>query len=118
MNTPDIEVCEICHGFGNNGADDAQCLNCGGSGKCDDTPDTEGEDYRIFTSRICEIAGEHPAGWKLMIENAVKNRDSSHTTYWKERVRKEVESLKKEPWSDVDEVDWNQALDTLLDNLK
>ena len=39
-------------------------------------------------------------------------------TYWKERVREEVESLKKEPWSDVDEVDWNQALDTLLDNLK
>lgn len=26
------KVCEVCHGHGNNGADDASCLNCGGSG--------------------------------------------------------------------------------------
>lgn len=26
------KVCEICHGHGNNGADNAPCLNCGGSG--------------------------------------------------------------------------------------
>ena len=92
------------------------------------TPDTEGEDYRIFTSRICEIAGEHPAGWKLMIENAVKNRDSSHTTYWKERVRKEVEGIRKpettflkegdETWDYSHIIAHNLALDTLLDNLK
>ncbi len=46
---------------------------------------------------------------------------SSRDTYWKERVRKEVEKLKKSyscsPLDDDEEV-WNQALDTLLDNLK
>lgn len=31
------EVCTICHGEGNNGADDAQCLNCGGTGVEDKT---------------------------------------------------------------------------------
>ena len=26
-------VCKVCHGHGNNGADDTLCLNCGGTGK-------------------------------------------------------------------------------------
>lgn len=60
---------------------------------------------------------------------------SSRDTYWKERVRKEVEAIRKpereepnemadmkkwEVWdrlTDEDEI-YNQALDTLLDNLK
>jgi len=54
MNTPDTEVCEICHGFGDNGADDAQCLNCGGSGKCDTTPDIEKE-VKQFEEFLCFI---------------------------------------------------------------
>ncbi len=29
----ELDKCKICHGNGNNGADDALCLNCGGSGE-------------------------------------------------------------------------------------
>ena len=29
----ELDKCKICHGNGNNGADDASCLSCGGTGE-------------------------------------------------------------------------------------
>ena len=46
-------TCTICHGNGTNGADDAPCLNCGGTGKeeQDTTPDIIEETMKVFTSQ-------------------------------------------------------------------
>jgi hypothetical protein len=42
------KVCKVCHGHGNNGADDALCLNCGGTGKEEDAvPKYTVEDFCI-----------------------------------------------------------------------
>jgi hypothetical protein len=108
MNTPDTEVCEICHGFGNNGADDAQCLNCGGSGKCDDTPDTEWEkiiEAIIDESDICTHKGIHSNGMctgkihlasgtylelKKTLAIGIEKLCTSRDTYWKEQMEKAV----------------------------
>ena len=76
MKTPDTEVCEICHGFGNNGADDAQCLNCGGSGKCDDTPDTE--------DRRCSYCKENKYTSCTVCEDAVEGSTTTPDTEWEE----------------------------------
>ena len=105
MNTPDTEKC--CE----NGSfkEPHECLKC--------LPDTEDELEDLWLGYSFLHTPDNLPQSKELFKDFTQIL-SSHTTYWKERVRKEVESLKKEPWSDVDEVDWNQALDTLLDNLK
>ena len=45
--------CKICHGNGNNGADDAPCLNCGGSGvESADEPVTHPDSVREWEDCI------------------------------------------------------------------
>lgn len=96
------------------------------------TPDTEWErqlriDFEVAYGRMPEnfehVPSVHISDWWL-------EKLSSHTTYWKERVRKEVEGMKENipPYPHEGahgqaitlsaQRGYQDALDTLLDNLK
>ena len=87
------------------------------------TPDTE---WSRQAFRI--IMGEYGSDTFNEMDNLINSIISSHTTYWKERVRKEVEGIRKpettflkegdETWDYSHIIAHNLALDTLLDNLK
>lgn len=88
------------------------------------TPDTEWErqlriDFEVAYGRMPEnfehVPSVHISDWWL-------EKLSSHTTYWKERVRKEVEGI-KEKYSrrELQQGGYSQACDDILqvlDNLK
>ena len=61
-------------------------------------------------------------GWTAVTDEVMKDLIASRDTYLKERVRKQVEGMKITSMVgillDEDEKSWNNALDTLLDNLK
>ena len=109
------------------------------------TPDTEWEKELRKEIQMFFYNAEHPevyssyevAMFERKVEGIVRifqNTLTSRDTYWKERVRKEVEGMRKtktfpqhlngwdgkttyfERLSDGD-IHFNQALDTLLDNL-
>ena len=113
------------------------------------TPDTEWESVELAATNLWAIIyeglmkdgvkfpnnfngiGAAYGGYARIIEAFGKER-SSRDTYWKERVRKEVEGMKRKiTFNGSDEsgfiqygqvidsdCEYNQALDTLLDNLK
>lgn len=101
-----------------------------------DTPDTDvggvvidnsprGRLISLFGAMNLDVA-------KPWVDEAIAEATSSRDTYWKERVRKEVEGMKRKvTFNGSDEsgfiqygqvidsdCEYNQALDTLLDNLK
>lgn len=107
-----------------------------------DTPDTEMESVEMMATNLWAIIyeglikdgvkfpknfdgiGAAYGGYARIIEALEKER-TSRDTYWKERVRKEVEGMRKNENNLGFELKdkWkaeahNQALDTLLDNLK
>ena len=104
------------------------------AGKADsaheNTPDIEWEKGWKF--KLQEMVAEYQHGRLALscdVLEFVESLLTSRDTYWKERVRKEVEGMKKEEpkhagYSRVDASmysfarGFNQALDTLLDNLK
>ena len=114
------------------------CQECEGI-KPMNTPDTEGEKdfFEYFKGNIDGESNLH-CNTKY-IRNFIQQNISSHTTYWKERMRKEVEGMRiakgnyncgeegccnpnpKDEREKEDfewQIGYNTALDTLLDNLK
>ncbi len=100
------------------------------------TPDTEWESIEKIAEEVfkkiqkndidVENGLEHSFA-RETLKHVIKEALSSRDTYWKERVRKEVEGMKKNSnkeaeWYGDDAgweaQGWNNALDTLLDNLK
>jgi hypothetical protein len=96
------------------------------------TPDTEEKKHVAYSPEVNQIRpilvkyfNEYPADLLADLSELLTSRD----TYWKERVRKEVEFLKCSERTKRQYGDWvaetyedkmlvNAVLDTLLDNLK
>ena len=102
----------------------------GNVNKPTNTPDTEEKIKQIvekvrYVEFLHGVPVELPNRTKELLRSSIREAISSRDTYWKERVKKEVEGMKKNENNLGFELKdkWkaeahNQALDTLLDNLK
>jgi len=96
------------------------------------TPDTEGSSvkeqvYNLVKEVHIQKPFEDVTGEPHYVTDQIMKIITSRDTYWKERVRKEVEGMRQSTVQHghedndsrtCDMCGWNQALDTLLDNLK
>jgi hypothetical protein len=72
------KTCQICHGFGDNGADDASCLNCGGSGIESDITDRLVQDGDKVSPTDDEIVKEFEITWSDFIGDIEFNEQFKH----------------------------------------